>query len=605
VNATGVETHQRQRAATTNGRGRERVAPAEMVSVVGVPLFDRRASWLRLAFWVLGLALALLHAWESRHLLNVDGVSYLDVADAYLRGDAAAVNGHWSPLYSWILAGALLIVQPSPFWESTLVHFVNVAVFVATMAAFDLLLREVVRAQRAERDADGIAALPAWAWVAVGYSLFLWSSLHLITVWLVTPDLLVAAFVYLAAAMVLRIWRQPSLRRFVGLGGALGAGYLAKAPMLPLAVVFLLAAAAALHRDRRRAVRYGAAAVAALLLISGPFIAALSASKGRFTFGESRVVSYAWLVNQVPDRNWQGGAQAGGQLLHPTRKIHDRPAAYEFATPLPGTYPVWYDPSYWHEGIKPAFRLSDNVRAVVGNAREYYGIVFGSVQSSLVFALAICLYAAAPWRQRVTTPLVLLAPAVAGLGMYAVVSVMPRYVGPFVALFWVALFAWVRLPASRLAERVISGATVTVAAMLMFATLLSASPRGIRAAQELTSGDWAVGEPNTVAAAVLGAGVHPGDRVAIIYPPPETASVARLVNWARAARLSIVAEVPPEESRAFWGSSQASLAPLIARLRALDVRALVTMNIPDDVPALQLDGWRRIPGTRHAVYPLQ
>ena len=31
-----------------------------------------------------------------------DGVSYLDIGDAYFRGDwKAAVNAYWSPVYSW------------------------------------------------------------------------------------------------------------------------------------------------------------------------------------------------------------------------------------------------------------------------------------------------------------------------------------------------------------------------------------------------------------------------------------------------------------------------------------------------------------------------
>jgi hypothetical protein len=37
--------------------------------------------------------------------MNRDGVSYLDLADAYARGDSAnAVNASWGPAYSWVLA---------------------------------------------------------------------------------------------------------------------------------------------------------------------------------------------------------------------------------------------------------------------------------------------------------------------------------------------------------------------------------------------------------------------------------------------------------------------------------------------------------------------
>ena len=40
--------------------------------------------------------------------------------------------------------------------------------------------------------------LPEWALVALGYTLFIWSSLSLIKISVVTPDMCVAALVYLA-----------------------------------------------------------------------------------------------------------------------------------------------------------------------------------------------------------------------------------------------------------------------------------------------------------------------------------------------------------------------------------------------------------------------
>ena len=52
------------------------------------------------------LVVAALHAWSARHAANADGISYLDLGDAFARGDLAnAVNAHWSPAY------ALLQVQ--------------------------------------------------------------------------------------------------------------------------------------------------------------------------------------------------------------------------------------------------------------------------------------------------------------------------------------------------------------------------------------------------------------------------------------------------------------------------------------------------------------
>ncbi|MGA8065804.1 MAG: hypothetical protein WCA47_00630, partial [Terriglobales bacterium] len=46
------------------------------------------------------LALGLLHAWFGRYAMNRDGMSYLDLGDAFfLRDWPNAVNAYWSPLY--------------------------------------------------------------------------------------------------------------------------------------------------------------------------------------------------------------------------------------------------------------------------------------------------------------------------------------------------------------------------------------------------------------------------------------------------------------------------------------------------------------------------
>jgi hypothetical protein len=47
----------------------------------------------------LAVLLGVLHAWASRYGMSPDGVSYLDLGHAFLRGEwRQAVNGLWSPL---------------------------------------------------------------------------------------------------------------------------------------------------------------------------------------------------------------------------------------------------------------------------------------------------------------------------------------------------------------------------------------------------------------------------------------------------------------------------------------------------------------------------
>ncbi len=69
---------------------------------------------LKLGLQLVIAAVGAYLTWKHRYAVSSDGVSYLDVADAYFRGDwKQAINGVWSPLYSWILATAMFAVKPT------------------------------------------------------------------------------------------------------------------------------------------------------------------------------------------------------------------------------------------------------------------------------------------------------------------------------------------------------------------------------------------------------------------------------------------------------------------------------------------------------------
>ena len=55
--------------------------------------------------------------------MNADGISYLDIGDACLRGGwKNAINLIWSPLYPWLMGAARGFVVPSPRWEFLFVY---------------------------------------------------------------------------------------------------------------------------------------------------------------------------------------------------------------------------------------------------------------------------------------------------------------------------------------------------------------------------------------------------------------------------------------------------------------------------------------------------
>jgi hypothetical protein len=309
-----------------------------------------RISFLRISFWCVAVALGAADAWASRFTMNPDGISYLDMGDAYWRADwHMALNAYWSPLYSWILGLFLKVLKPSPYWEYPLVHLVNLVIYLGTLLCFEFFLGKFIRNCRASKKEAGEASevtLPEWAWWALGYSIFIWMSLVLITIGIVTPDMCVAGLVYLAFGLILQIRAEAAPRyTYVLLGVVLGFAYLAKAVMFPLAFAFLAVAVFPSGRPWKAAPRL---VVPALIFfcVAAPFTAAISRAKGRLTFGDSGRLNYAGCVNGVdfwyPGDSGRmicvGGSTIRGVdeiefsngpiLRHPAKRIFPTPAAY-------------------------------------------------------------------------------------------------------------------------------------------------------------------------------------------------------------------------------------------------------------------------------------
>src|SRR6185295_3751390 len=128
-----------------------------------------------------------------------------------------------------------------------------------------------------------------------------------------------------------------------------------------------------------------------------------------------------------------------------TRKIFDDPPAFEFAEPVGGTYPVWYDPTYWYEGSVSHFDWRGQLEVVKRAAGSYYELF---QEWGLQYGLAVALisfYLLSRRARRLVYDLKdqwsLLLPAIGGLGLYALVNVQGRYVASFMVLLWLGLFA--------------------------------------------------------------------------------------------------------------------------------------------------------------------
>jgi hypothetical protein len=521
----------------------------------------RLARLTPILFPAVAVSLALLQAVANRHAMGSDGVSYLDMADRVEHGDwPALINGHWSPLYPLLIAAGLKLVQPSPWNEAALMQAVHVAIFLLALAAYEFFARQWFRLR------------PDWALRITGYALFIWATIRVISVKLTSPDLLLAATVFLAAGFLLRPWERTRLACAAGLGATLGVGYWAKSPMFVL--TFLFIALIPIAAGRRRSIPLLAFAFGAFAAIALPLVVLQSNAQGHLSFSEVGKTSYAWYVNHTREFH-------GREAAHPTRQLFTEPPAYEFAAPIGGTYPLWFDPSYWNAGVTPRFNLNQQLDAIGTNLPVYADLFIGLPAVLLAAAMAAGLQAGAnPDR---TTVWLLLAPALAAFGLYALVHAEPRFFAPFAALATLAGLAAVGFDGA-FDRRWLAALAITGCALSL------ARPTGRDLAALLRGRAYPERE---VAAGLQAIGLQPGDRVAV------TSGAASHGKWARPARLRITAEVDATNSRVFWSTDAETQRQLLEQFSRTGVRALIADAPPREaLPA----GWQRVGATSYYAF---
>ena len=553
-------------------------------------------------FLALAVSLGFLQAWASRMDLVSDTVSYLDIGDGLWRGHwSMLVNGIWGPFFAAILGVVVGLFRPSPYWEFPLVHLVMFAIFLFALWGFDFFLRELISLRR-QNESDHEFSLPAWVWLTIGYTLFLWSSLQLIQVSETNPDMLVAAFFYLACGLLVRIRRNAAGRlTYLSLGLVLGLGYLTKSIMFPVSLICLAVAFAIGQRDARQRLRF-LGAVAVFLAVTMPFVAALSIQKGRFTFGESGRYNYAVHVDHVPRTHWQGETTGSGNPLHGSRQIFDRPATFEFGTPVEGTYPAWTDPSYWYDGVQTHFNLH---RLLVTEARLLHveTLFFFELHGALIATLFVMFYVGTrpkSTQHDFSAYWFLLLPAVITLCLYASIHIEPRYLAPFIVVLLLGLFFSVHLPAAPESRRLSSA--VAIFLFLMFVCPVESSSLHVKEFVRDLTGRSAPDQSSyqAMTSEMSRMGLRPGDRIASLEY-----SLWGMSTWARLSRVKIVAEVYywPSLSEStgndFWKADSATQARVIQAIEKTGARVIVSQAAPIPTDA---SGWRRVGNTDYYAY---
>ena len=524
------------------------------------------------------------------------------MSDAFLRHNwHLLINPIWSPLYPLLIGMVTWLTHPSAQWEVPLVHVLNFIIFLAALASFEFLLRQVISILGRENgggNVDSAVRLPVWIWQLLGYSLFAWSTFGML--WaprMVTPDLLVAMFVYLDSGLLLSLRASSKRSRtclFLGL--TLGLGYLAKAILFPMGFLFL-AVAFFVIGDWRKAVRPLALAFLLFCAVSAPLFISMSRRVGRLSYSEVGNLNYAWHVNHV-----NGGKVALGPffpsasgppayLKHPLTLLHQRPDVFGFREPLAFSYPPRVDMEYWGAGTEVVFNARNQLRAI----RENLTVLFVDPHivplSGLIAGTLIFLLMGPNASQRFKNVLrgwPLLVPGLAALFLYLIVSVEPRYVAPFLVLVILGLFPGILLHNPKDATNWIAISTVVITASVMVLTAvfvvyhLAGFPRG-----EPLDRFVQVGE------SLNRAGVRPGEDVGVIGDGSDGC------RWARMARVQIVAQILREDTDDWWVLDPRVKAEVYDAFARAGAKAVVAEETPP--PGMFAD-WQRLGDTHYYVH---
>lgn len=552
----------------------------------------RNLRLLRIAFWLTTACAGFLRAWAARFSVNSDGNSYLDIASAYLRGDwKNAVNAYWSPFFSWLLALSLRLFRPSTYWESTLLHLLNFAALLLSLFAFEFFFRSFLRLRnhfnwKNEETCD----LPELGWWALAYGLFLSTSLFILTPSSTTPDVWVAAGTYLVVGLILQIWTLGGgWGLFYALGLALGCSYLTKAFYFPMSFVFLPTAWLSAGNPRKT-LKQAALCLAVFALAAGPWIAILSRSKDRITFGDAGKLNVAMMIDQLPQPLFWQGENDTGTPRHPVRQLLSSPRLYEYGTPIVGSYPPVYDPSYWMDGVAPYFNLRGQLLVL----RQSAGTMFQFLGYQIEFAVAL-LFLVFLAREKFGRLVLLLrkqsylwAPPLIACSSYAMVLVEGRYVAPFLLLLWISAFSCALGPASQLSSR---GAIALVLAVL--------SVTGLRVVKSAASDMFVIlAKPENldwkVAEGLRNLGIQPGEKISGLSRVAEA-------HWARLAGVKIVSEIPLGDENLFWTAPADLRQKILATFAGTGANIVVTINPP---PCAIKEGWLPLGTTGFYVFRL-
>jgi hypothetical protein len=585
------------------------------------------SHWLR-RLWPLYCLVAALTAFGYAHYdsyqIDGDAVAYLDISDLIRSHQwAGVIDGYWNPLYPAFLALGHAVFHPTRYTELHACYMVNFGIFLLEMLAVIAFADGLIQL-RELREGVTVASrsltflLDRYTLRYLGIAILVISSQRELSLGKVRPDALLQAFLLFALAALLRHLATTHLRYAALMGFALGFAYLTKS----FAFVFTLLCIVALVAfrvfwQRQAAARVAASALLALLcfsIVAGPYIAALSKQKGHFDFGDSGSLNYIWFVSGTEKMHLEqdmttsfGAAEV--HLKHPETRLLKDPPTYSFK-PFPyGTYPAWFDASYFNDSIKahidPHLQIVIFGQCIMRILR--YMCNHPEAWTLLILLLFLGARLSLGWHRSANAFWIV--PVLLGLGsicIYSIVNVEDRYLTAAFFMLLLPLFAAMRVAPAAYTTAARFAASTAVALLALLAVAESARivgqlRRDLVFVQSPTG--WYDRDIFRAAHALNDLGVGPGDTIACIG----TRACVYDHYWARLAGVRILTEIYEPT-----GQLYPILAAMPNRDEVYDVvrrqgakvlvgyfdPGVMTGNTPVSA------GWRQLDGTPFYALPL-
>ncbi len=544
---------------------------------------------------IFGFTLAVIQVLVIAPDFNTNSIVYLDMGDALFSSSPNHfLNGYHSPLYPVFVGFGDYCFQAEMLNQIKVLYFIHLFIFLLTMSGFFLMMRNLISFSNLIKKDSDINPIDRALIYFMGFWLFLFVSIKVITVTHIGPELLISGMIYFVIGTFIDILQYPDKwLTWILFGIFAGLAYLANQYFFIFGLILFTVICLDKVRKWNRLLKY-TISILIFLTIASLWVIPLSKSKGMLTIGEKSKLDYAWYVNFVhPRYHWQGNQINSGMPLHEERMIYNNPDVFEFSEPVYGSYPPAYDPSYWFEGVQIKLRPVQQLIAFQNNFWIYFQFLFISLGGWMpVILFLLILTGTRILASQAKIYLKILLPIFLMLFLIAMIHVEVAETAPFLMLVLIVLLLSIQFPIKiKRLSRVLCLVLIIFTCISIFHPILNNFLPKKESEQDLTVIKYE--EELHAAKQINKTPIKSGDSIAYIGDGSK-------VLWVRLLGLKIIAEIPEDQKSQFFNSSSEVINTILDKINLSGADWIITRNFPRNV--YQDIGFLPIDDTEYSYY---